>query len=90
MIPTRYEKEVARLVAERCQSMDIAAAVEELCRIGVVDHTLCKVLAVRIWVEEAVKSGHAKVEAMWSAADHFCATYEYVRKCMYYYTDVSI
>ena len=87
---TRYEKELARIVAERYGDFSPARLVEELCRMGVVDHTLCKVLAVRRWVEEAVKGGSGKVEAMWMAAEYFCATYEYVRKCMYYYNDVNI
>jgi ribosomal protein L17 len=79
------------MVAEKYGDLTPGRLVEELCRIGVIDHTLCKVLAVRRYVEELTKSGlHGKVEAMWIAAEHFCATYEYVRKCMYYYTDVNI
>ncbi len=76
---TRYEKELARIVAERYGNLPAGELVAELCRIGVVDHTLCKVLAVRRWVEEAVSGGEGKVDAMWLAAEHFCATYEYVR-----------
>jgi ribosomal protein L17 len=88
---TRYQKYLARIVAEKYGDLPADRLVEELCRVGVVDHTLCKVLAVRGRVEELVKSGrHGKVEAMWIAAEQFCATYEYVRKCMYYYTDVNI
>ncbi len=87
---TRYEKELARIVAEKYGELPPARLVEELCRIGVVDHTLCKVLAVRRWVDEALKAGNRKVDAMWMASEHFCATYEYIRKCMYYYTDVNI
>ena len=87
---TRYEKELCRIVAERYGGLTATGLVEELCRIGVIDHTRCKVLAVRRWVEEAVRAGSGKVEAMWMAAEHFCATYEYVRKCMYYYNDINI
>ncbi len=87
---TRYEKELARIVAERYGKLPAAEIVAELCRIGVVDHTLCKVLAVRRHVDELVKSGSGKVDAMWLAAEYFCATYEYVRKCMYYYIDINI
>jgi hypothetical protein len=87
---TRYEKELARIVAERFPEGSSRPIVEELCRLGVIDHTLCKVLAVRRWVEEETKRGAGKVDAMWAAAEYFCATYEYVRKCMYYYTDVNL
>ncbi len=87
---TLYEKELARIVGERYGKLNAAELVAELCRIGVVDHTRCKILAVRRRVEELVHDGHRKIEAMWLAADQFCATYEYVRKCMYYHTDVNI
>jgi len=87
---TRYQKDLAQIVETRYAGMSPAALVAELCRIGVVDHTLCKVLAVRRWVDDAVKGGHRKVEAMWMASEHFCSSYEYVRKCMYYYNDVNI
>ncbi len=87
---TLYEKELARIVGERYGNLTAGQLIEELCRIGVVDYTRCKVLAVRRRVEEMVRGGHKKVDAMWLAAEQFCATYEYVRKCMYYYTDVNI
>jgi hypothetical protein len=87
---TRYEKELARIVGERCEGRSARAIVEELCRVGVIDHTLCKVLAVRRWIEETMTQGSTRGEAMWLATDHFCVSHEYVRKCMYYYTDVNI
>ena len=87
---TRYQKELVRIVARKYGDLPAERMVEELCRIGVIDHTLCKVLAVRQWVGEAVKAGHGKVDAMWMASEHFCATYEYVRKCMYYYMDINV
>jgi hypothetical protein len=87
---TRYEKELVRLVALRYGNLSPAALVEELCRAGVIDYTRCKVLAVRRWVDEAVKRGDGRVEAMVFAAEYFCATFEYVRKCMYYHKDVNI
>ncbi len=87
---TRYEKELARIVAERYGEISVSELMERLCRIGVIDHTLCKVLTVRRHVEGLVREGTGKVDAMWLAAEHFCATYEYVRKCMYYYKDINI
>ncbi len=87
---TRYEQEIARVVALRYGKLTAAKIVEQLCRMGVIDHRLCKVMAVRRWVAEAIKRGDSKVAAMWRAADYFCVSYEYVRNCMYYYTDVNI
>jgi hypothetical protein len=86
---TRYEKELVRIVADRFPRHSPARLVEELCRMGIIDHTLCKVMAVRRWVAEAVRRGSGKVAAMCLAADHFCVTDEYVRKCIYYYKDVN-
>lgn len=88
---TRYEKELARLVARRYGRMGTVALVEELCRIGVVDHTRCKVLAIRCWVESKVlDEGMGKLRAMHLAADHFASTYDYIRKCIYHYRDVNV
>lgn len=87
---TSYEKEFARIIAERYGEFPAERIVEELCRMGFVDHNLCKVLAVRLWVDKAIKEGNGKVDAMWMAAEYFCTTYEYVRKCMYYYTCVDL
>ncbi len=87
---TRYEKALAQIITEKYGEMSPAELVAQLCKIGVIDYTRCKVLAVRRWVEDEVKQGTGKVDAMWLAAEHFCATYEYVRKAMYYYTDVNL
>jgi hypothetical protein len=87
---TRYQKELAQAVATRYGELSTVRLVEELCRIGVVDHTLCKVFIVRRYVDELVKGGTGKVDAMWAASDRFCATYEYIRKCMYYYNDINL
>jgi hypothetical protein len=86
-----YELELARTLGKRMGNAPLTQRlVEELCRMGVIDHTLCRVLAVRTWVDARVKSGRGKVESMWMAASHFCATFEYVRKCMYYYQNVNL
>jgi hypothetical protein len=87
---TLYEKELARIAAARWGHLPAAELIEKLCHIGVIDHTLCKILAVRRYVDEQVRCGSGKIAAMWLAAEHFCATYEYVRKCMYYYNDVNL
>lgn len=87
---TRYQAELARVVDEKYGSLTAGRIVAELCTLGVIDHTLCKVIVVRRWVDEAVRLGDTKSAAMWRAADHFCATYEYIRNCMYHYTDVNI
>ena len=88
---TRYEKELVQILTERYgPSLRTDTIIEELLRIGVVDHTRCKILAVRRFVDTQVKIGSGKVDAMWLASEHFCVSFEYVRKCMYYYTDVNI
>lgn len=83
------EKELARIVAGKYGHLAADEIVMLLCRIGVVDHVKCRVLVIRRWVEARVKEGLGKVEAMWLASEKFCCTYEYVRKCLYYYKDVN-
>ena len=87
---TVHEKELARIVEQRYGHLPVAEIVIELCQMGVVDHVKCKVLAIRRWVEACVDQGAGKVDAMWMAADKFCCTYEYVRKCLYYYKDINL
>ena len=60
----------------------VESLVERLIRIGVVDTVRCKVLVIRQYVEERVRSGARK--------DRFCCSYEYVRKCMYYYKEINL
>ena len=87
---TRYVKELVDLIDKRYGNLSASQITDKLFEIGVVDHTLCKVLAVREFVNDKVKNGHKKIDAMWEAAEHFCCTYEYIRKCVYYYTDVNM
>lgn len=68
----------------------VARLVERLIRMGVVDPVRCKVMVVRRYVERRVRDGMKKVEAMYDAAERFCCSYEYVRKCMYYYKEINL
>ena len=87
---TLYQREVARIVARRFKKPPPEMLVAELCRMGLIDHTTCKVLAVRTWVAEATDSGVGKIDAMWMASEKFCTSYEYIRKCIYYYRDINL
>lgn len=91
MIPTTtYQKHLTSIVEERFGELSHAELLEKLFEMGVVDFSRCKILAIREYVEELVRKGEKKTNAMWIAAEHFICSYEYVRKCMYYYTDVNI
>ena len=87
---TVYEKELATIVEKRFAGLSGGQLLEELINMGVVDYSRCKVLAVREYVASLVKRGHRKVDSMWIAAEKFCCSYEYVRKCIYYYKDINI
>lgn len=87
---TIYIKELLAMIDKRYGKLSAIEMADKLFEIGVVDHTLCKVLAVREFVQAKVKKGEKKIDAMWGAAEHFCCTYEYIRKCVYYYTDVNL
>lgn len=87
---TIYEKQLATLLTQKYPKLDAQQLLEKLIEIGVVDFTLCKVLAVREYVEEKMREGSKKIDAMWCASEQFGCTYEYIRKCVYYYTDVRM
>ena len=87
---TIYQKELKQQIKELHPDLDNGELLDLLFEMGVVDPTRCKVLAVRRWVEKAVHRGSRKVDAMYQAAEEFACSYEYVRKCMYYYTDVNL
>lgn len=87
---TIYVKELLLMLDRKYGALSPSEMADKLFEIGVVDHTLCKVLAIREFVAAKVKNGEKKMNVMWSAAEHFCCTYEYVRKCVYYYTDVNL
>ncbi len=87
---TIYIKQLITQLREKYGEMELEPLIYKLFEMGVVDHRQCKVLAVRRWVEEAVAAGAKKSDAMWAATEQFACTYEYIRKCMYYFTDVNL
>ena len=87
---TVYEKELAQVVGLRCAGMDPAGVLEQLIAMGVVDYTRCKILAIREYVASLMRLGNKKIDSMWIASEKFCCSYEYIRKCIYYYKDVNI
>lgn len=86
---TVYDRQLIDALAKMYPLEGTAELVERLIEMGVVDTTRCKVLVVREYVHELVKQGNGKVDAMYMAAEKFCSSYEYVRKCMYYYKNVN-
>lgn len=86
---TTYEKQLVEMVEQRCGELAPREVIQKLIQVGVVDYSRCKVLAVREYVDTRVKNGEKKIDAMWQAAERFVCTYEYIRKCVYYYTDVN-
>ena len=74
----------------RAPHADGAEVVDLLFRIGVIDSTLIKVLVIREYVAELMRGGETKLNAMWRATEIFACTYEYVRKCVYYYKDINL
>ena len=64
--------------------------IDLLCRVGVIDSALVKVLVIREYVQELMTAGESKLNAMWRATEIFACTYEYVRKCVYYYKDIKL
>lgn len=82
----KYKKYIENIT----KGMSTKEAVDTLFRIGVIDYTLAKVLAVRSFVKQHTDSGVSVLQAMWLATEEFACTYEYVRKCQYYYKDINL
>ncbi len=87
---TLYQKRLHELVQARCAHQSGHEVVDLLFRVGVIDSTLVKVLVIREYVEELMREGETKLNAMWRATEVFACTYEYVRKCIYYYRDINL
>lgn len=67
-----------------------AQITKRLINMGVVDFSRCKILCVRNFVDIQIKEGKKKNDAMWIAAEKFSCSYEYIRKCVYYYRDINL
>jgi CheY-like chemotaxis protein len=87
---TLYQKRLNELVLTQMPQADGRQIVDRLFQLGVIDNTLLKVLVIREYVEKSVRQGESKLNAMWQATEIFACTYEYVRKCVYYYKDVNL
>ena len=87
---TIYQRELKERIISHYADLAPDQLLDVLFDMGVVDPTRCKVLAIRDCVEQLVREGRGKVDSMYQAADRFACSYEYVRKCMYYYTDVNM
>lgn len=87
---TIYDRQLITSIDRLWPGLDTASLVERLICIGVVDPVKCKVLVVREHVDELVSQGHGKVDSMYMAAEKFCCSYEYVRKCVYYYKNINL
>lgn len=87
---TVYQKELMHLLQDKFGRLSTVQLIEKLSEIGVLDYVLCKVLVVREFVCALQRSGVKKIDAMWIASEKFACSYEYIRKCMYYYTDVCL
>ena len=85
-----YKKRLHELVLSRVPHANSGEIVELLFKIGVIDSTLIKVLLIREYVAELMRGGETKLNAMWRATEIFACTYEYVRKCVYYYKDINL
>jgi hypothetical protein len=87
---TTYEKEFLSVFESKYGDADLRKTFELLVSMGLIEPTMCKVAVIRHFVNTQVADGVGKLDAMWNATEHFACTYEYVRRCMYYYRDMNI
>lgn len=83
-------KRACRQLAQRYPELPLPQMIAKLTEIGVIDYSRCKTLSVREYVNALVRSGCKKMDAMWKASEKFACSYEYIRKCMYYYKDINL
>lgn len=87
---TIYEKKLSKQLLQRYPQITPEELITKLIEIGVVDATRCKVLSVGEYVNSLLQLGYKKIDAMWKATEIFSCSYEYIRKCMYYYKYVNL
>lgn len=86
---TTYEKEFLQIITVKYGNVSTDEIFARLVSMGIIEPTMCKVAVIRNYVNSLVDSGMGKLDAMWSATEHFACTYEYVRRCIYYYRDMN-
>ncbi len=87
---TIYERRLYDAIAELYPCLDPRGIFEKLVETGIIDFSRCKILVIREHVEAQMRKGVKKIDAMWETADTFACSYEYVRKCVYYYRDINL
>ncbi len=87
---TVYEKKLKEIISEEFAGEAGERIIDFLFKAGIIDYTLAKVLVIREYIRRELESGETKLNAMWNATEIFACSYEYVRKCMYYYKDINI
>jgi len=73
-----------------CKGKSASEVIDMLHENGMIDTMLLKVAVIRVWIATREKDGAKRVDAMFEAAAVFECTYEFVRKCIYYYKDIKL
>ena len=90
MTLTVYDKQLIGEVERMFPGHHAGEVVERLIRMGVVDTVRCKILVVREYVNERRGAAERQGRCHVHGCRKFCCSYEYVRKCMYYYKEVNL
>lgn len=87
---TIYQKKFNEIIKNNFDGYSTPQILEVMFEMGVIENTILKVLVIREFVKKLVVGGESKITAMWKATEIFACSFEYVRKCMYYYKDVNL
>ncbi len=82
---TVYDKMLIEKLCPEEEEMTPQALMESLLKRNLLDQKRCRALLVRDFVDESVRKGSTKIDAMYEAADRFCCSYDSIRKYVYYY-----
>lgn len=90
MTLTVYDKQLIGEVERMFPDHHAGEVVERLIRMGVVDTVRCKILDGEGVCERTRGPRNGQGRCHVHGAEKFCCSYEYVRKCMYYYKEVNL
>lgn len=82
---TAYDKMLIEKLCPPQSALTASQLMESLVTRNLLDQRRCRALLVQDFVDDLVKKGSTKIDAMYVAAEKFCCSYENVRKYIYYY-----
>lgn len=85
-----YDKDFIRQFSSLYDGLPVDEVLNKLQEMGLLNPVAVSATIIREHVATLLSSGEKKTDAMWMATEHFGCSYEYVRKCVYFYPDANL